>query len=262
MGVADWPFDRLVGVIDLLAGQAVHAIAGQRAGYRQVSCCDGDAVKLVQYYLGLGIRSFYIADLDAICGKQLQATLLNALVSETDGDVIVDAGWSGSESDACLKEICRLVESHSDLGVIAATETANSPEALDRLVERVSADRIWLGLDFRSGELLVSRQLRDQRFDAEAELGADVHGDFCVDADAWIAHAMAMQIHRLVVLDIAAVGKTAGPVTAEMCCKIRAANPSLTIWSGGGIRDASDAVQLMQQGCERCLVATAMQGDV
>ena len=119
----EWPFAHLVGVIDLLGGKAVHAIAGQRAKYQPVRFCDGDAGKLVQHYREIGVRSFYVADLDAIGGGPLQAGLLRELGASVDGDLLVDPGWSGSEPDEVLDVIGELIDEHSCLAVIAATET-------------------------------------------------------------------------------------------------------------------------------------------
>ena len=84
--------------------------------------------------------------------------------------------------------------------------------------------------------------------------------EFCTKPSRWVDHAVALDLHRVVILDIAAVGKQVGTVTGEVCCSIRQAYPKLTIWSGGGIRNASDANQLIRQGCDRCLIATALQG--
>jgi len=281
VGYTDWPFRRLVGVIDLAGGKAVHAIAGERSSYQPVQSCGGDPVALVRQYRGLGIRSFYVADLDAIRGQPLQTTLLDEMAAEMEGDILVDLGWSGAESKPVVQAVTALVESHPCLGIIAATETADSPTALDRLAECIAVTRICLGLDFRQGQLVVSKKLKDcgrdrnaqtaAAFDAAAvafddaavDRGNDIpewNIEFCTESTHWVDHASTLGIHRMVILDIATVGKQVGTVTGDMCRSIKQANPNFSIWSGGGIRHASDANQLIQQGCERCLVATALQG--
>ncbi len=274
VGSTKWRFSCIAGVIDLAGGKAVHAVAGERAGYKPVASCGGDPLALVQQYRQLGIGSFYIADLDAICGQPLQATLLDEMATEMEGEVLVDPGWSGTESESVVQAISRLVESHPYLGVIAATETADSPAALNRLVEYIAVTRIWLGLDFRKGALMVSPSLQEHTLDLHAqsadafdhaatERGNDVtgwHGDYCANPTLWVEHASLLGIRRMLVLDIATVGKRGGAVTGEVCCDIKQTNPDFRIWSGGGIRNAADADQLIQQGCDRCLVATALQG--
>lgn len=274
MGFPKWSFGDLAGVIDLAGGKAVHAIAGHRASYQPVKLSGGDPVALIQQYRRVGIRSFYIADLDAISGQFLQATLLDEIVAAVDGDVWVDLGWSGAESEAVVDAIAALVDSHPCLRVIAATETADSPQALTRLAERLPVERICLGLDFRGGQFLVSKKLManqpharawaakgwEHEGAARAVGGNELDVVFAATPSQWIDHASTLGIHRLVILDIASVGKQVGAVTGDVCRSIKQANPNFCIWSGGGIRNPSDANQLIQQGCDRCLIATALHG--
>jgi len=272
VGPTEWPFGELAGVIDLACGKAVHAIAGERASYQPVQSCGGNPVELVKKYHRMGIRSFYIADLDAITGRPLQTALLDQMVSELDGDVLVDVGWSGLESAAAADAVSALAETHSCLGVIAATETAYSTAAVEDLAERVGGERVCLGLDFRNGQFLVSQHLKDHSVGPKAQaamdpanaapagtpLGNETHDEFCDSPRHWIDHALALGIQRLVILDIAKVGKQVGTVTGKMCCEFKKTHPQVSIWSGGGIRNASDAYQLIHQGCDRCLIATAL----
>lgn len=271
---AKWSFGELAGVVDLSRGRAVHAIAGDRPCYEPIPACGGDAIALVQKYRELGIRSFYIADLDAISGQSLQAALLDEMAGEADGDVLVDLGWSGTESEAVVDVIAALVESHSHLGVIAASETARSPKSLNRLAEHVASERICLGLDFRRGHFLISDKLKNEMHHphARSELDGDeemskrgmsvneLAPDFGTIPSHWISHAITLEIQRLVILDLASVGKQVGAVTANVCRDIKQTYPNLRIWSGGGIRNPSDANHLIQQGCDRCLIATALHG--
>src|SRR6187431_340627 len=65
---------RIIGVIDLLGGQAVHAQGGCRRAYRPVETAagapiDGDPVALARIYAErLRLDEVYVADLDAIAG--------------------------------------------------------------------------------------------------------------------------------------------------------------------------------------------------
>src|SRR4051794_34340535 len=77
---------RILGVIDLLAGRAVHARAGDRAQYRPVesvagsSIAPGNALELAHFYVHrVGLRELYVADLDAILGRAPHATLISRL---------------------------------------------------------------------------------------------------------------------------------------------------------------------------------------
>src|SRR4051794_13270547 len=64
---------RVVGVIDLKGGAAVHAVRGERERYRPVRSAiggdDGDALALARGFRdALGLQEIYVADLDAIVG--------------------------------------------------------------------------------------------------------------------------------------------------------------------------------------------------
>ena len=66
---------RIIPVLDLQGGQAVHAIAGDRAHYRPIQSVlhEGpDPIGLARAYRdSLGLRDLYLADLDAIAGAPL-----------------------------------------------------------------------------------------------------------------------------------------------------------------------------------------------
>src|SRR6266513_2463434 len=68
---------RVIGVLDLLGGCAVHARAGVREAYRPVLAVadapigTGDARALAQAYVnGLGVSERYVADLDVILDRR------------------------------------------------------------------------------------------------------------------------------------------------------------------------------------------------
>lgn len=255
----EWPIENIVGVVDLLDGKAVHAIAGDRANYQPVAFCVGDPIALAQHYRRRGVQSLYVADLDAISGRPLQVDLLRRLGALFDGEMIVDPGWRGPESHATLKSICNLLDAGVCSGVIASTESVSSPEELARLTERVSVDKVWLGLDYRAGDLIVSPKLRACSASDHMHSVSDNQHRPLNEVDVWITESQRLGVNRVVVLDLAMVGRGQGPVTGEICRGLKEKNSAMTIWSGGGIRDANDAIGLIRSGCNGCLVATALQ---
>ena len=123
---------RVVGVIDLKDGTAVHAVRGERERYRSL----GDPLSLARKY---GLDELYVADLDAITGGGVQTAVIAALAREAR--VMVDAGVSDPERARALLE----------LGVdrvVVGTETLADADALDRLPEAV------LSVDLRDGRTL------------------------------------------------------------------------------------------------------------
>src|SRR5580692_9143774 len=79
---------RVVGVVDLLAGRAVHARGARRGSYAPVRAVagwaiePGDACGLASAYVErVGITELYAADLDAILGGASQDALVASLVA-------------------------------------------------------------------------------------------------------------------------------------------------------------------------------------
>jgi phosphoribosylformimino-5-aminoimidazole carboxamide ribotide isomerase len=228
---------KLVGVIDLRDGHAVHAIAGDRDHYQSVDICGGDPVFLAEHYRQLGVTDLYVADLDAIIDGKIQVEAIEAVCrSVAAGRTLIDLGWTGREHRDSCDAIAALTDRHANVCWIAATESAETVAALAELAELISAERVFLGLDYRKGQLLGST--------GEAE---------------WIRAAAELGCCGVVILDLASVGTAAGPSTMEICWRAKRLAPRLSVVSGGGIRTAQDVNQLIEAGCDRCLVATALQ---
>lgn len=230
---------RLIGVIDLLHGRAVHAVAGRRDRYQPVISCAGNPLTLRDDYSRLGVSQLYIADLDAIAGGPPQFDLIDQLCgASAAAETLIDIGWTGDRSLPWRDDLKRLAVEHPHSLWIAATESASSGEAIDEFAALVGPQRTLLGLDYRRGELIANEG----------------------DESNWIDRAMRLGLGGAVVLDLSSVGTSRGPATIEICGRIRGRQPGLPIFSGGGIRSAGDVRMLIEAGCDRCLVATALHG--
>jgi phosphoribosylformimino-5-aminoimidazole carboxamide ribotide isomerase len=231
---------RVVPVIDLKDGTAVHAVRGERERYRPVSSIlggdGGDPLALARGFRSeLGLDELYVADLDAIGGTGEHDAFVGALAS--DARVLVDAGVGEPARARALL----------DLGahrVIVATETLSGPAALDRLLAELPSGAVILSVDLRKGRL--------------------------VSPDAGLAGLAALdglaQLHRVglreaIVLDLARVGSGAGPDVA-LIADIREAFPDLELLAGGGVRDVEDLRALDAAGAAGALVATAVHSGV
>jgi len=213
---------RVVGVIDLVAGTAVHAVRGERERYRPL----GDPLAVARRF---GLDELYVADLDAIAGTGANDAAIAALAREAR--VMVDAGVSGPEAARALLS----------LGVdrvVVGTETLADAAAFAGVPDAV------LSVDLRDGRVLS----RDPRL---AGLPA-------LDAVACLHHAA---LREVIVLDLARVGTGAGPDVA-LIAKIHAAFPELELLAGGGVRDAADLRALEAAGGAGALVATALHRGV
>jgi phosphoribosylformimino-5-aminoimidazole carboxamide ribotide isomerase len=218
---------RVVGVIDLKAGAAVHAVRGERERYRPL----GDPLSLARRFRdALGLDELYVADLDAITGTGDNDGVIRALAREAR--VMVDAAVSGPERARALL----------DLGVhrvVVGTETLADADALDRLLPAAV-----LSVDVRHGRTLSP----DPRLAGLPALDA-------------VAHLHRAGLREAIVLDLARVGSGAGPDVA-LIADIHAAFPDLELLAGGGVRDAADLRALADAGASGALVATALHRGV
>src|SRR5215211_4152556 len=118
MSIASVAGMRVVGVIDLKAGAAVHAVRGERERYRPL----GDPLAIAR---GFRLDELYVADLDAIAGAGDNDAVIRALAREAR--VMVDAGVSEPERALALLQL-------GVHRVVVGTETLADVDALDRLL--------------------------------------------------------------------------------------------------------------------------------
>jgi HisA/HisF family protein len=237
---------RVVGVIDLKGGTAVHAVRGERERYRPVRSViggdDGDALALARGFRdALGIEESYVADLDAIVGGSDRAAagdhtaLLRALAGEAR--LMVDAGVSEPAAARALL----------DLGarrVIVGTETLAGAAALDRLLADLPDGAVILSVDLREGRVLSP--------------DPQLAGRSAPDA---LAQLRRPGLREAIVLDLARVGSGEGP-DVGLIAELHAAFPDLDLLAGGGVRDVDDLRALDAAGAAGALVATALHRGV
>jgi phosphoribosylformimino-5-aminoimidazole carboxamide ribotide isomerase len=214
---------RVVGVIDLKAGAAVHAVRGERERYRPI----GDPLSLARRFR---LEELYVADLDAIAGAGDNDPVIRALAGEAR--VMVDAGVSEPERAQALLEL-------GVHRVVVGTETLADADALDRLLP----DAV-LSVDLRDGRTLSP----DPR----------LAGLRALDAVA-LLHRPGLR--EVILLDLARVGSGAGP-DVGLIAQLHAAYPELQLLAGGGVRDAGDLRALARAGAAGALVATALHRGV
>jgi len=224
-----------IGVVDLKAGRAVHAIAGRRSNYRDVEFCCGDAAALLDHYQQRGLPAFYVADLDGITSAAPQTNLLEALFSRhRSAPTFVDVGCSSMKQ---WQSVAEIAERFPQTRWIIATETDCDPDLLTELASQLRPERIVLGLDYRNGIFV------NQRF----------------PEDEFVEAAVRLKIGWVIALDVASVGTGLGPSTVGLCQRLRPRLGSIGLISGGGVRDDQDVERLLASGCDQVLVATAVQ---
>lgn len=230
---------RIVGVMDLRDGRAVHARGGAREAYAPVAAVagreirPGDAAAIAGFYGELGLDDVYVADLDAIAGRPWQHEVVRTL-APTMPRLWLDAAIATPED----------AERALTLGasrVVVGLETLPSYEALRTICERAGTERVALSLDVRDGVTLTAN--------------GDIQSG--TPAAEVAARAATSGVSTIIVLDLARVGAGRG-CNLDTILAVRQAAPDVTLLAGGGVRDESDLRHLGDAGCDGALVATAL----
>jgi phosphoribosylformimino-5-aminoimidazole carboxamide ribotide isomerase len=227
---------RLIPVIDLKDGAAVHAVRGERGRYRPVNSrlvSRGNARALLQSFARLGLQELYIADLDAIQGLGQHRTLIAELVRQVDMIIMVDAGAANL---AQAREVLALGAQK----VIIASETLVDWGELAAMRAQLPASRLVFSLDMRSGRVLARNP----------DLAA-------LDPLAILGRVQDYQIQEVILLDLARVGTSRG-LDQGLIAAAHAAYPDLRLLAGGGVRHAKDLQDLQRAGAAGALIATAL----
>ncbi len=231
---------RIIPVLDVKAGQAVHALAGRRAHYQPLRSRLHEGFHPIDLALAfrnrLGFRELYLADLDAIDGAPPSLSLYRA-IQALGLSLWVDAGIRGPG------EVSPLFDA-GVATVIVGLETIRGPDALEAIVERFGPDRIVFSLDLREGRPVLPSARR---------WGNDGH-----DAIAIADKAIRCGVTRLLVLDLARVGTGTGTGSSALIKNLRVAHPPLELIAGGGISGPDDLGTLERAGASAVLIGSAL----
>jgi phosphoribosylformimino-5-aminoimidazole carboxamide ribotide isomerase len=228
---------RVIPVLDLLGGVAVHAVRGERDAYRPLRSrltTGAEPVAVARAVRdALGLRELYVADLDAIAGRPAHEEALAALTREAD--VMVDAGTAEPAGVAALL-------ARGARRVIVGTESLPGPGALAHLRAALPTAPLVVSVDLRDGAVLSPDP-----------------GLAGLDAAGALEGLRAAGIAEVIVLDLARVGSGAGPDVGTIA-DLHARFPDLELLCGGGVRHAGDLEALAAAGAAGALVATALHG--
>ncbi len=218
----------ILPVIDLKAGQVVHARRGDRANYRPIETPLSPSARPVDVARGImGLHPFrrlYIADLDAIAGSGDNRDSVAAIhVAFPTLELWVDRGIATPR--AARDWVAQALGP-----VVVGSESAPYLDALQATLAAGGQDPV-LSLDYR---------------------GEDFQGPPA------ILGRPADWPRRVVAMTLARVGSGAGPDLAKLGAIKAFAGPGRAVYAAGGVRDAADLEALQRLGIAGALVATAL----
>ena len=226
---------KIIPVIDVLGGIAVHAVRGRRKEYqplKSVLCVSTDPVDVAAELKALGFGELYLADLDAITGGQPHFSLFKQIVDKTGLKLMVDAGVTS------LKTAEELLDSDVSK-VIIGTETLPSTRFVAEAVDSFGSERVIVSLDLMGNSIIRG-----------IELGR------LAEPIAILRELEALGVSQIIVLDLARVGSGEGVNMAFLREVLR--NIKANVFVGGGVRDVTDLVELKALGVFGVLLATAL----
>jgi phosphoribosylformimino-5-aminoimidazole carboxamide ribotide isomerase len=223
----------LIPVIDLMGGQVVRGVRGDRQAYRPIESAlcgssDPEAVAgiLVDH---CAAQQLYVADLDALMGGRTQHEVLRALLRALPGiELWVDAGFTDADAAVALR--AQLAPHSARIVPAFASESLPSREVLADCHERFGATGAVLSLDRRGGERLDP-------------------------AGCWDAPSLWPQ--RVIVMTLERVGSGAGP-DLETLAQLHRQAPGTTLIGAGGVRSVADLERAQAVGAGAWLVASAL----
>lgn len=221
----------LVPVIDLLAGQVVRAVRGERARYRPIEsalCGSSSALQVAPVLLEYTASPWlYVADLDALLGRPAQVALLRSLRASLPPGVTLwlDAGFTSR--GAAQATLAALGENDtSQVQPVFGSETLHDPRAC-----------------FAGG--------------APGVLSLDRRGRQPLDAaGCWQQPALWPQ--DVIVMTLDQVGAAQGPDLDTLAWVRERAAPGTRVFGAGGLRHEADVQACAAAGAAGWLVASAL----
>jgi phosphoribosylformimino-5-aminoimidazole carboxamide ribotide isomerase len=227
---------RIIPVIDLLNGEVVHAIRGEREKYRPIisTLAQGSNPEDITraFISETGCKEIYIADLDAILKKGNNSKVF-PLLKQQGVSLIVDAAAND------IASVKRVIMAGADR-VIIGSETLSDIDQLTEIKDEINGDNLIFSMDIFKGAVLSG---------AEGLNG--------IDPVKAMAKVVGKGINRFIILTLDLVGSGEGP-DAELVKGVRKAFPMVKLISGGGVKSPVHLDQLKAAGADSVLVATAL----
>lgn len=230
---------KIIPVIDVLGGLAVHAVKGERQNYRplkSVLCSSANPIEVAKTFRNLGFRELYLADLDAIMGGARSSGLYRRIKNETGLKLMVDSGAFDAQS------AYESINAGADIAVIG-TETLKSLEGLSDAVKALGSERIIVSFDLKGGRF-ISRS-------------TEVAGLKPLQLAKRLED---MGISHIILLDMDRIGTRCG-VNLNLL-EALVSETRLKVMVGGGVSSLKELYAIRDIGAYGVLLATALHHGI
>ncbi|HVN53174.1 MAG TPA: HisA/HisF-related TIM barrel protein [Anaerolineaceae bacterium] len=232
---------RVIPVIDLKNGLAVHAIHGERERYQPVKnsfSAMGNPLEIASaFHDRYGCAELYIADLDAIEERgQKNLKLVSKIASQTGLQILLDAGTAD------------LARAHEQLScgarkIIIGAETLQEWNVLDEFRKAIPGERLVFSLDMHNGQIMTRC--------------SDLAGMQPLDLLDRLTQSGWSEV---ILLDLARVGSQAG-LDRSLIAEALRRFPDVQLIAGGGVRAVGELEELKRTGVAGVLLATALYNE-
>jgi phosphoribosylformimino-5-aminoimidazole carboxamide ribotide isomerase len=226
---------KVIPVLDILDGVAVHAVRGRRKEYKplkSVLCASADPLEVATAFRNLGFIELYVADLNAIMDNGENREILEKIAKNTRLQLMVDAGAANITK-------ARGILQQGASEVIVGTETLTDSHFVEQAVQSLGADRVIVSFDMKNGHLLSRFSL--ERFPDPIDV---------------LCEFQKMGLSQAILLDLARVGSEEGIDWVFLRRVLE--HVSLKVFVGGGVRNLDDLVKSSEMGVSGVLLATAL----
>ena len=226
---------KVIPVIDVLNGVAVHGVRGEREHYqplKSVLCRSANPLEIASSFESLGFIELYLADLDAILGKSVNFSVYKQITTQTGLGLMVDAG---------IADLTRAEEvlAAGVSRIVVGSETLESLEFLGQAVKTFGEDRVVVSIDLKEGKVLSASE-------AIASL----------DAVSFAQKLRKLGVNQVILLDLTRVGTEQG-INWSLLRSILD-KTGVEVLVGGGIRSLQELEELRNLGVSGALVATIL----
>lgn len=222
----------IIPVLDIKEGIAVSGKSGKRETYKPLQTVfhsSSDPLEIARALFDAGAKQLYIADLDAIEGKDSNRNMVGEINQFIP--VMLDCGASDMDSVIEALQIADMV--------IVATETLKKLEDLHEIFCRVNRNQIIISIDVIQNKVL-SRYMK-------------------LDFNILRKNLEKLQPFQIILLDISKVGTEKG-INWKLMDEFTGLECSIIL--GGGIT-GEDISQLDKSSVDKVLVGTALhQGQI